>query len=227
MRVLVIEDDLRMASLLTQGLSEEGYQVASAHTGPDGLSIASGSPFDAIVLDVMLPGLDGFAVAESLRERGILSPILMLTARDTQGDIIRGLDLGADDYLTKPFDLDVFFARVRAVVRRGPSSTQVLLRAGPLEINTAAREVRVGGREVTLSRTEYAILELLVRRNGRVVTRDAILDEVWGWDRNVESNTLDAFIKLLRSKIDLETANSLVRTVRGVGYCLQAAGDPQ
>jgi len=224
-RVLVIEDDQRMAGLLAQGLTEEGYLVAAAHTGTEGLSIACTSPLDLIVLDVMLPGMDGFEVARRLRQERILTPILMLTARDTHQDVIQGLDLGADDYLTKPFDFDVFFARVRAAIRRGPATLPVVLRAGPLEMNTASRGVRVSGREVILSRTEYAILELLARRKGRVVSREAILEEVWGWDRGVENNTLDAFMRLLRAKIDADAPQSLVRTVRGVGYCLDA-GSP-
>ncbi|MGH9674717.1 MAG: response regulator transcription factor, partial [Bryobacteraceae bacterium] len=171
---------------------------------------------------LMLPGMDGFQVARRLRRERILTPILMLTARDTHQDVIQGLDLGADDYLTKPFDFDVFFARVRAAIRRGPATLPVVLHAGPLEMNSATRGVRVSGRDVTLSRTEYAILELLVRRKGRVVSREAILEEVWGWDRSVENNTLDAFMRLLRSKIDSGATQSLVRTVRGVGYCLDA-----
>jgi len=220
MKVLVVEDDQRMASLLVQGLTEEGYVAVAAHTGTEGFSIASTSPFDLIVLDVTLPGMDGFEVARRLRKKQVLTPILMLTARDTKEDMIQGLDLGADDYLTKPFDFEVFCARVRAAIRRGPATMEVVLRAGPLEVNTSSRGVKVLGRTVALSRTEYALLELLVRRRGQVVSREAILEEVWGWDRSVESNTLDAFMRLLRSKIDTDTGQSVVQTVRGIGYCL-------
>ena len=220
MKVLVVEDDRRMASLLVQGLTEEGYAVAAAHTGTEGFAIAASSPFDLIVLDVTLPGMDGFELARRLRKNRVLTPILMLTARDTKEDMIQGLDLGADDYLTKPFDFEVFCARIRAAIRRGPAAMEVVLRAGPLEVNTSSREVKVLGRTVALSRTEYALLELLVRRRGQVVSREAIFEEVWGWDRSVESTTLDAFMRLLRSKIDHNTGQSLVQTVRGIGYCL-------
>lgn len=220
MRVLVVEDDRRMSQLLLQALREEGYLVAAAFTGRDGFEMAVGSTFDLIVLDVMLPEMDGFEIAKRLRQRHVLTPILILTARDTREDIIQGLDLGADDYLTKPFDLEVFFARVRAALRRGPASVGVVLSAGPLELNTSSRSVKASGRTVTLSRTEYALLELLLRRKGQVVTRDHILEEIWGWDRNVESNTLDVFVRLLRSKIDSGGPRSLVQTVRGVGYRL-------
>lgn len=221
MKVLVVEDDQRMASLLDQGLTEEGYVVVAAHTGTEGYSIASTSPFDLIVLDVMLPGMDGFELARRLRRSQVLTPILMLTARDTKQDMIQGLDLGADDYLTKPFDFEVFCARVRAAIRRGPATMEVVLRAGPLEVNTTNRAVNVLGRTVALSKTEYALLELLLRRKGQVVSREAILEEVWGWDRTVESNTLDAFMRLLRSKIDQSPGQSIIQTVRGIGYCLE------
>ena len=221
MKVLVVEDDQRMASLLDQGLTEEGYVVVAAYTGTEGYSIASTSPFDLIVLDVMLPGMDGFELARRLRRSQVLTPILMLTARDTKQDMIQGLDLGADDYLKKPFDFEVFCARVRAAIRRGPATMEVVLRAGPLEVNTTNRAVNVLGRTVALSKTEYALLELLLRRKGQVVSREAILEEVWGWDRNVESNTLDAFMRLLRSKIDQSPGQSLIQTVRGIGYCLE------
>ena len=220
MRVLVVEDDRRMSHLLEQALREEGYVVATAGNGRDGFEMAAGSGFDLIVLDVMLPEMDGFEIARRLRLRQVRTPILMLTARDTREDIIQGLDLGADDYLTKPFDLEVFFARVRAALRRGPASLGVVLHAGPLELNTSSRTVKAAGRMISLSRTEYALLELLLRRKGQVVTRDRLLEEIWGWDREVESNTLDAFVRLLRSKIDNGSGRSLVQTVRGVGYRL-------
>lgn len=227
MKVLVVEDDRRMASLLEQGLTEEGYIVIAAHTGTDGYSIASTTQFDLIVLDVMLPGMGGFELATRLRREKVRTPILMLTARDTNQDMIQGLNLGADDYLTKPFDFEVFCARVRAAIRRGPATMDVVLRAGPLEVNTASRAVSVLGQAVILSKTEYALLELLLRRKGQVVSREAILEEVWGWDRSVESNTLDAFIRLLRSKIDLVPGQSLIQTVRGIGYCFEVKDIPQ
>jgi len=220
MKVLVVEDDRRMADLLAQALREEGYLIASAFTGRQGFELALGSVFDLIVLDVMLPEMNGFEMAKRLREQRIHTPILMLTARDAREDIIHGLDLGADDYLTKPFDLEVFLARVRSALRRGPASRGAILRSGPLELNTSSRSLKTADRNIPLSRTEYALLELLMRRKGQVVTRECLLEEIWGWDRSVESNTLDAFIRLLRSKIDSGNGPSLVQTVRGVGYRL-------
>jgi len=219
MHVLIIEDDRRMAALLEQGLREDGSRVTVSHNGREGLSFALTPDFDVIVLDIMLPGLDGFEVARRLRLAGRRTPILMLTARDSAMDVVKALDLGADDYLTKPFVFDVFLARVRAAARRGPATQPIVFNAGPLSLDTATREVRLGNRPVMLTRTEYAILELLLRRRNRVVTRDVVLEEVWGGERDIESNTLDAFMKLLRSKVD--PGQELIRTVRGVGYILR------
>jgi DNA-binding response OmpR family regulator len=222
MRVLVIEDDRRMAAILEQGLREEGNQVVVCHDGNEGLSFAQTPDFDVVVLDIMLPGLDGFEVARRLRRSGKQTPILMLTARDAPMDIVKALNLGADDYLTKPFVFDVFLARVRAAARRGPATQPVVLRAGGLFMDTSTREVRLKNRSITLTRTEFSILELLLRRRNRVVTRDALVEEVWGGESDVESNTLDAFMKLLRSKVDLDPDHKLIHTVRGVGYVLRA-----
>ena len=221
MRVLVIEDDRRLAALLNQGLREEGYQVTVSHNGTEGLTIAETAEFDVIVLDIMLPGIDGLEITRRLRRGGRQTPVLMLTARNSHPDIIKGLDVGADDYLAKPFAFDVFIARVRAAGRRGPAPQSVVLTAGALSLDTASREVSLAGELVSVTRTEYLILELLMRRRGRVVTREAIIEEVWGYDRDVESNTLDAFMKLLRSKVDRE--REMIQTVRGVGYMLRAA----
>ena len=225
MRVLVIEDDARMAGLLDQGLREEGFQVTVSRDGNDGLAIARHSDFDVIVLDVMLPGIDGFEVARRLRMAGRKTPVLLLTARDSPADIVKGLDLGADDYLTKPFAFHEFLARVRAAARRGPQTQSVLMQVGPLSVDSASRDVRVAGELVALTRTEYSILTLLLRRAGQVVPREAILEDVWGFDRDVESNTLDAFMRLLRRKVDLDATQQLIHTVRGVGYVLRA-GEP-
>ena len=222
MRVLVIEDDRRMASLLEQGLREEGSQVTVCHNGVDGLSTALLPDFDVIVLDLMLPGMDGFELTQRLRKRGRQTPVLMLTARDAPADVVKGLDLGADDYMTKPFALDVLLARVRAAARRGPATQPVVLGAGPLSVNTASRDVRLNGRPITLTRTEYSILELLLRNRGRVVTRNALIDHVWGRDDSVENNTLDAFMKLLRAKMDADPSCRLIHTVRGVGFILRS-----
>lgn len=222
MRVLVIEDDRRMAALLAQALKEDGSHVTVCHNGDDGLSTALRPDFDVIVLDLMLPGLDGFQVAQRLRKRGRQTPVLMLTARDAPADVIKGLNLGADDYVTKPFALDVLLARVRAAARRGPASQPVILQAGKVSLNTANREVHVEGHPVNLTKTEFAILEVLLKRRDRVVTREALLAEVWGHSADIESNTLDAFMKLLRSKVETDSSYRLIHTVRGIGYILRA-----
>ncbi len=210
-----------MAELLRQGLCEEGHNVVVAMDGCEGLRLAGGCQLDLIVLDVMLPGMSGFDVARRLRAQGNQTPILMLTARDTAEDIVQGLDLGADDYLTKPFSFEVLLARVRAVARRGPIPQPVTYRAGDLTVDHGAREVRRGERPITLTRTEYAILELLIRNAGRVVSRDTLIERVWGNESEIESNTLDAFVRLLRAKVDSAGEERLIQTVRGVGYCLR------
>lgn len=221
MHVLVVEDDRAMAALLAKALREEGDAVSVERDGPSALDVAGSHPFDAIVLDVMLPGLDGFAVARTLRARGVTTPILMLTARDADADIVRGLSLGADDYLTKPFALDVFFARLRAVARRGERPLALTLSLGDLEVHTGTRTVTRGGRRLRLTRTEYALLELLLRNAGLVISRQRIIDAVWGFDAEVEPNTLEAFVHSLRAKVDRDDWPRLIHTVRGVGYSLR------
>jgi len=221
MRLLVVEDDKRMADVVRQALEEEGHAVTVAHDGRQGLDYASNCPFDVLVLDVMLPGLDGFTVAKRLRSARNRTPILMLTARDQVADIVQGLDLGADDYLTKPFPLEVLLARVRALGRRGPVVQPVVLEAGDLRLDPGTREVRRGQRAIHLTRTEHAVLELLMRAAGRVVTRERLMESVWeGGD--IENNTLDAFLRLLRAKIEAPGETKLIHTVRGVGYYLRA-----
>ena len=220
MRILVVEDEPRMAALLRKGLTEEGHAVTVALEGRDGLGMAENGDFDLLLLDVMLPGLSGFEIARSLRARRIQTPILMLTARDEAQDIVEGLDLGADDYLTKPFSFDVLMARVRAVSRRGPVPHPVVLQAAGLSMNPATREVSRGGRPIDLTRTEYAILEMLMRNAGRVLPRDTLIEGVWGAAADIESNTLDAFVRLLRAKVEEPGQARLIRTIRGVGYAL-------
>ncbi len=221
MQVLVVEDERRMAELLRQGLEEEGHSVVLAGDGREGLAMAEAHPFDAIVLDVMLPGLDGFSVARKLRAARNQTPILMLTARDATHDIVQGLNLGADDYLVKPFSFEVLLARLRAVSRRGAIAEPPVLQVADLSLNPSARDVTRAGRRVPLTRTEYGLLELLMKRAGRVVTRENLIESVWGFDSEVRSNTLDAFIRLLRDKVDTEGETKLIQTVRGVGYCLR------
>ena len=221
MRVLILEDEKRMAELLRKGLQEEGYVVAVATDGPTALGMAQAADFELILLDIMLPGMDGFQVAQRLRQHGNRVPILMLTARDATPDIVQGLDLGADDYLTKPFSFEVLLARIRALLRRGPASQSVRLRVGNLELDPAAHEVVRGGERIHLTRTEFHLLEYLMRRCGQVIPRDALIEAVWGYDRNIESNTLDAFIRLLRSKVEGVSGPRLIHTVRGVGYVIR------
>jgi DNA-binding response OmpR family regulator len=224
MRVLIVEDDPRMCALLRQGLEEEGHAVDVAQDGEMGFAIARAGRFDVVVLDVMLPKLDGVSVAKRLRDERDPTPILMLTARDQARDIVRGLDSGADDYLTKPFSFEVFLARLRAVSRRGPIPQPVRLRVADLELDTATRKVRRAGRKANLTRTEYALLELLMRRPGQVMPREVIMESVWGFGADVEANTLDAFVRLLRQKIEPPGSARLLQTVRGMGYTIREAG---
>lgn len=221
MQILVVEDEKRLAGLLQQGLTEEGHSVAVAYDGREGLEVALAGRFDAIILDVMLPAMDGFTVAKRLRQARNQTPILMLTARDSTADVISGLDLGADDYLTKPFRFDVLLARLRAVSRRGPVPQAVSLRIADLVVHTGTRRVLRANQPISLTRTEYNLLEFLMKRGGRVVSRDAILEAVWGIQKDVEANTLEAFIRLLRAKVDQNHRQKLIHTVRGVGYCVR------
>lgn len=210
-----------MAELLKSALSDEGHFVTLAIDGEQALHFAQSSRFDLIVLDLMLPRKSGFEVARELRRTLIQTPLLVLTARDSPGDIVRALDGGADDYLTKPFSLEVFLARVRAVSRRGEIAQPVCLNAGALSLNTATREVTRGGRQILLTPREFSILELLMRHKGRVLSRSVIVERVWGFDAGIEENTLDVFIRLLRNKVEIPEAPRLIRTVRGIGYSLQ------
>jgi two-component system response regulator MprA len=226
MRVLIIEDERGMAELLKKGLEEENHRVALAFDGLEGLELARTYEFDAIVLDLMLPRVDGFEVARRLRHAGNQTPILMLTARDAVPDIVKGLDRGADDYLTKPFSFEVLLARLRSVARRGSAPRPTCLRVADLTLDPAARQALRGQRQIRLSPTEYRLLELLMRRAGRVVTRTAIVEAVWGLENDIEENTLDAFVRLLRGKVDKGFSPKLIQTVRGVGYCLRESAKP-
>ena len=220
MQILIVEDEKKMAAVLKKGLEAENHRVTLAYDGRTGLELGA-ADFDVIVLDVMLPLIDGFEVARRLRKHGNQTPILMLTARDAVPDVVKGLDLGADDYLTKPFSFDVFLARLRSVARRGSTPRPTVLRVDDLVLNPASHQVIRGDREVHLSPTEFRLLELLMRRSGRVVSRDAIVQTVWDFDHDVEENTLDTFIRLLRSKIDREHDKKLIQTVRGIGYTIR------
>jgi DNA-binding response OmpR family regulator len=220
MRILIVEDEKKMAAVLKKGLEAENHRVTLAFDGRTGLELGS-TDFDVIVLDLMLPLIDGFEVARRLRKNGNQTPILMLTARDAVPDIVKGLDVGADDYLTKPFAFEVFLARLRSVARRGSTPRPTVLQVDDLVLNPASHVVTRGEREIHLSPTEFRLLELLMRRSGRVVPRDAIVEAVWDFDHEVEENTLDTFIRLLRSKIDREHDRKLIQTVRGIGYTIR------
>jgi DNA-binding response OmpR family regulator len=220
MRVLVAEDKPRMARLLQRTLQNEGYSVVQASDGEEALNIGISGGLDVIVLDVMLPGRDGFDVIRNLRAAKSMVPTIMVTARDAMSDIVRGLDSGADDYLTKPFALDVLLARVRALSRRGPAAYPADLQFRDLVLKARTHEIQRGDRVLPLTRTEYGILEVMIRRAGCVVPRDVLVEAGWGGGAEVSDNTLYVFIRSLRSKIGGEP--QLLHTVRGVGYSLRA-----
>jgi two-component system response regulator MprA len=225
MRILVVEDDAQMAELLRRGLVGKGHTVDVATDGITGLEKSQTLPFDAIVLDVMLPGMDGLHVARRLRADGIRVPILMLTARDSVPDIVRGLDVGADDYLTKPFSFEVLAARLRVIGRRAAGESDRVLQVADLSLNTETHEVHRGKRLLVLTRTEFILLEHLMRRAGRLVSRNDLIEAVWGIDRDVESNALDVFIFQLRTKLEAGGARRLIQTVRGFGYTVRETED--
>ena len=221
MWILVVEDDVPMGELLRQGLEEANHSVSLARDGNEAWSTARLSNFDAAILDVMLPGMSGIELARRMREAGLETPILMLTARDAAADVVRGLDAGADDYLTKPFSFKVLLARLRAISRRAARPHVNLLEIGDLTLNPASREVHRGGQPVSLTATEFRVLECLMRRAGRAASRAAIMEAVWGFEQDVEPNTVDAFIKSLREKIDSGQEKKLIQTLRGYGYIMR------
>jgi len=223
MRILVVEDERKVAGFIRQGLVEEGHSVEVAGDGDTALELAAGGPpYDLVVLDVMLPGRDGLSVLRALRGRQVKTPVLLLTARDRVADKVTGLDLGADDYLTKPFAFEEFLARVRALLRRGPSAREPVLRVDDLSLDPATRVVSRGGRRITLTAREYALLEYFLANAGRVLTRPRIAQHVWGIDFDSESNIIDVYIGYLRRKIDGDGERRLLHTVRGAGYMLSA-----
>lgn len=223
MQILVAEDDRRMAGLLQKTFSEEGHQVVVARDGRDAFEIALCTPFDVLVLDVMLPGMAGTTVARKLRDERNQTPILMLTARDSAADIVTGLDSGADDYLTKPFSINVLLARLRAVSRRGAIARPVCLEIADVRLDPASRRVTRGTDVLALTPREYRLLELLMRNPGRAISRDTILESVWGVGCEVTENTLEVFMRLLRTKVDTQEPK-LIHTVRGYGYMMREPG---
>jgi two-component system response regulator MprA len=220
-KLLVIEDEPRMLALLRRGLSEEGHNVVCASDGSEGWELAHAYEFDAIVLDIMLPRMNGFELAAKLRRENVATPVVMLTAKDSVPDVVRGLDAGADDYLTKPFSFNELLARLRAVQRRSTPRLQNRLQVADLILDPESREVSRAGISITLTRTEYSLLERLMYRAGKVVPRHSLIESVWGFDREIEENTLDVFVRLLRNKVDREGMPKLIATVRGVGYMIR------
>jgi two-component system, OmpR family, response regulator len=220
-RVLVVEDEVKMAGLLKRGLEEEGYAVDVARDGSEALWLGAENPYDAVILDVMLPDLDGFEVCRRLRSDGRWAPVLMLTARDAVPDRVAGLDAGADDYLTKPFSFTELFARLRALLRRGAGERPAVLRAGDLALDPATRMVTRGGIPVELTAKEFALLEYLLRHPGEALTRTRIIEHVWDFAYDGDSNVVDVYVRYLREKIDRPFDRDSIETVRGTGYRLR------
>lgn len=222
MWILVVEDERAMANLLRQGLEEHNQAVAIARDGEEALAAISTSAFDAVVLDIMLPRSDGIEVTKRLRAAKNSVPILMLTAKDATNDVVKGLDAGADDYLVKPFAFSVLLARLRAISRRRDHPPVQVLELDDLTLDPASHRVTRAGRDIALTATEFRIVEFLLRNAGRAESRSAIIEAVWGFDQDVEPNTVDVYIKLLRDKLDSNPNKKLIHTVRGYGYILRA-----
>ena len=222
MRLLVVEDDVKMAALVRRGLIEEGAAVDVARSGEDALWMAKSAPYDAVVLDVMLPGIDGFETCRRLREAGVWAPVLMLTARDAVEDRVAGLDNGADDYLVKPFAFAELLARLRALARRGEQERPSVLSVGDLTLDPATRDVRRGSAEIALAAKEFALLETFMRRPGEVLSRLHLLEHAWDFAYDARSNVVDVHVRRLRQKIDEPFGRRSLETVRGAGYRLRA-----
>lgn len=221
MRILVVEDDARLAAVLRNGLNEQGFAVEVAGEAQAGLALALATAFDAVLLDVNLPGADGFEVVRQLRAHGDAVPILVLTARSSVEDRVKGLDLGADDYLSKPFDFKELLARLRAITRRPSIEPSAVLRVADLELNPTTKEVRRGRRKIELTAKEFALLEYLMRKKGVVVTRGMILDHVWDLNYHGASNLVEVYINYLRRKVDQDFDPKVIHTLRGFGYVLR------
>jgi two-component system OmpR family response regulator len=224
MRVLLVDDEVRLAEGIRRGLEAEGMTVDVAHTGTDGLWRAREQDYDAIVLDVMMPGMSGYRLCATLRAEGIWTPVLFLTAKDGEWDEVEGLDTGGDDWLTKPFSFPVLVARLRALVRRGARERPAVLEAGDLRLDPAARTVRRGDVDLELTAREIAVLDFLMRRRGEVVTKLEVLDNVWADDFEGDPNIVEVYIGRLRRKVDRPFGRDAIQTVRGAGYRLAADG---
>lgn len=220
MRVLVVEDEVKMAGLIRRGLAVEGLAVDVSASGEDAMWMTAATPYDVVVLDVMLPGMDGFETCRRLRTEGMWAPVLMLTARGAVADRVEGLDSGADDYLGKPFSFAELLARIRALVRRGPVERPAVLSVGDLRLDPATREVWRGETAIDLSAREFALLETFMRRPGEVLSRHQLLDQVWDYDYDNRSNVIDVYVRYLREKVDRPFGARSLETVRGAGYRL-------
>ena len=222
MRVLVVEDERKTASFIRKALQAEGFAVDFCHNGNDALAAAGATPFDVLVLDIMLPGRDGLSVLRQLRERKNLTPVLLLSARGNVNERVEGLNAGADDYLSKPFELAELVARVRALTRRGGESKSLILRVADLTLDTITHKAQRGGAAIELTAREYRLLEFLMRSTGRLCGRMAILEKVWDYDFDPGTNLVDVYVRRLREKIDTDFEPKLLHTVRGAGYVLEA-----
>jgi two-component system, OmpR family, response regulator len=222
MRILVVEDEKKIASLLRRGFKEQGFTVDVLEDGLEALQRATTEPYDAIILDIMLPGRDGLSVLRQLRESGITTPVLLLTARGEVSERVEGLNIGADDYLAKPFAMDEVVARVRALVRRTTGEKVSLYKVADLTVNLVSREIYRGKRKVELTGREFGLMEYLIRTPGQVFTRTQIQERVWDYHFDPNTNLVDVYIQRLRRKVDDGEAEKLIHTVRGVGYCLKA-----
>ena len=221
MRILIVEDEKPLADVIKQGLSEEGYAVDVAYNGEDGLFMAENEPSDLIILDIMLPIVDGMTILKKVRKRGIKSPVLMLTAKDALFDKVSGLDSGADDYLTKPFLFEELLARIRALLRRSSEVKTSMMEIGDLVINMATHEVKRRGKDISLTAKEYALLEYMALNKNKVLSRTSLTEHLYDQDFNLDSNVIDVFINRIRTKIDKGFHKGLIHTVRGAGYMLR------
>lgn len=221
MRILLIEDDVAIARSLKEGLEDETYAVDVAHDGDEGYRTATADDYDAIILDIMLPSMNGYEVCQALRQDGKRTPILMLTARDAEHDIVKGLDTGADDYLAKPFSFEVLLARLRAILRRPNEKLGEILRVGDLTLDPSLKKVARASQEISLTTKEYGVLEYLMRNTGKVLSKEQIIAHVWDFDADVLPNNVELFIMFLRRKVDKPFGKKLIHTVPGFGYKLE------
>ncbi|HOJ85776.1 MAG: heavy metal response regulator transcription factor [Elusimicrobiales bacterium] len=221
MKILLIEDEKKISNFIKKGLEEENYLVDTAFNGKDGFEIAVSAPYDLIIMDLMLPYINGFDLCKKLRESGVNTPILMLTVRDSVEDKVKGLDSGADDYLTKPFAFEELLARIRALLRKRNIVEKTILKIDDLEMDLISHKVKRGGKEIILTSKEYALLEYLLRNKGKIVTRTMIYQNVWDIGFDTETNVIDVFVNYLRKKIDGNGSKKLIHTIRGKGYMLQ------